>query len=110
MWPKEAGSEFIRGDRATVEWTDSPRARHSSGQATQVTSQLDRVWLQPAGWKAKLGRMPTLRLAEVLCPHSSTLVRVYIPTPVAPESPGLGDSVSLNQFDFQLGIWIVLLH
>lgn len=68
------------------------------------------VWLQPAGWKAKLGRMPTLRLAELLCPHSSTLVQVYTPTPVAPKSPGLGDSVSLNQSDFQLGIWIVLLH
>ena len=87
-----------------------PKGTPQQWASNTVTSQLDRVWLQPAGWKAKLGRMPTLRLAELLCPHSSTLVRVYIPTPVAPESPGLGDSVSLNQVDFQLGIWLVLLH
>lgn len=52
-------------------------AQRNEWASNTVTSQRYWLWLQPAGWKDKSGRMPVLLLAWLLCPHLSPLVQAH---------------------------------
>lgn len=92
---KEGGSEFRRGDhfRRTRQLQIGFREIGTGAAAGEQHSHkpVDGVWLQPTGWKDKLGRMPTFPLAGLCCSQLSILVHVYSPKALSAKIPCLRD-------------------